>query len=307
MANRIFTRAFAAGLLALLTLTLGCNSDAEPSKLSVTSVTPRVAPVGSATEVRISGTGFRQGATVSVGVAATNVVVANSSTITAIVQGQASGTLDVVVTNPNGDTTRLAGGFTFQLQTPPTVTSVSPVAGLPSDLILVRGTGFQTGASVTIDGVHSALIRVDSNTARFDAPEHPPGTVDVVVTNPDGQTATFPQGFTYQVVTLSVSANSLTAGSPLSISWVAPSGRPSNDWIALYRPGSPHEAYGDIWWSYTNGAATGSFTVPAPAQPGQYEFRYFGNDVYLLAAKTSLVDVTGSAQRSRSLFRSPLQ
>src|SRR5262245_48880275 len=126
MTNRILTRVLAPYFLAIGILASGCDSKTSPSGLSVTSVTPRVAPVGSPTEVRISGTGFRQGATVSVGVPATNVVFVSSSAITATVQAQGPGALDVVVTNPNGDTTRLAAGFTFQMQTPPTVTSVSP-------------------------------------------------------------------------------------------------------------------------------------------------------------------------------------
>jgi hypothetical protein len=167
------------------------------------------------------------------------------------------------------------------------------------------GTGFNTGASVTVDGAPANFVRIESSTAiRFQAPEHPPGSVDVMVTNPDGQTASLPQAFSYQSVTLSLGANTVTTGSPLSVSWVAPIGRPAEDWLAIYKQGSAHEAYNDFWWRYTDGAATGTFTIPAPAQPGLYEFRYFANDGYVMSAKSSLIDVTTAAPASRAILSS---
>jgi len=310
MVNRVFTRVFAPGLVALAALTSGCDSKTTPTKLSVSSVVPSVAPVGSSIDVRILGTGFRAGAAVSVGVAATNVVVVSAVMITATVPGQGAGPLDVVVTNPGGESSKLTGGLTFMASAPPpppipfSVTSLTPKAGLAGDGGLLVGTGFNAGASVAVDGVSAAFVRVESSTLiRFQLPEHPPGTVDVLITNPDGQTAGLPQGFSYQSVTLSASANSVTAGSLLSVSWVAPSGRPTEDWIAIYKVGAAPDAYGDFWWSYTNGAATGTFTISAPAQPGSYEFRYFGNDGYLMTAKTSVVDVTTAAPALRLKLR----
>jgi hypothetical protein len=307
MASHAFTRVFALGLLALSALTLACDS-VKPSGLSVLSVSPRVAMVGTSTDVRISGTGFRAGATVSVGQPATNVAVVSSTMINATVVAQNAGILDVVVTNPNGDTTKLAAGFTFEMQVSPTVTSVVPTSGLAGDTIRVVGTGFKTGMRLTVDGLPATFAIVESITAiRFGPPEHAPGPVDVVVTNPDGQTAGLPQAFTYQLVILSVSTDTVTSGSPLSISWAAPSGRSTLDWIALYKPGSPHVAYADLWWSYTNGAATGTFTIPAPAPPGPYEFRYFANDGYDMAMKSGLINVTSTAPESRQFLRAPGQ
>lgn len=113
MASCVPTRFFALGLLALATLTLACDSSVKPSELSLVSVNPRGTLVGSSADVRISGTGFRTGAHVSVGQPATNVRVVSSTLITATVAGQDAGTLDVVVTNPNGDSIKLAAGFMF--------------------------------------------------------------------------------------------------------------------------------------------------------------------------------------------------
>ena len=79
----------------------------------------------------------------------------------------------------------------------------------------------------------------------------------------------------------------------MTVTWTAPPNSSVNDWIGLYLVGSPDSAY--LWWQYTNGTTTGSYTVPAPDQPGQYEFRYFLNDGYTLATRSNEVTVTASA------------
>jgi hypothetical protein len=56
----------------------------------------------------------------------------------------------------------------------------------------------------------------------------------------------------------------------MSVSWTAPAGR-VGDWIAVFRVGG---SYDDDWWNDTNGASSGTHTLTAPTQPGQYEFRY---------------------------------
>ena len=115
MANRIVTAC--SGLMVLAALTLGCgasNTTLTPTNLVVTSMVPSVAPAGLSVDVRILGMGFRPGATVSVGVPATNVVVESATLITATVPAQPAGPpLDVVVTNLDSQSFRLAQGLTF--------------------------------------------------------------------------------------------------------------------------------------------------------------------------------------------------
>ena len=91
--------------------------------------------------------------------------------------------------------------------------------------------------------------------------------------------------------TLSASPSTVSPGASLSVSWTAPSGRPSTDWVGLYRVGDPDGSF--LWWSYTNGTASGSRSVAAPSQTGQYEFRYFLQDGYTLAARSNPVTVEG--------------
>jgi hypothetical protein len=91
--------------------------------------------------------------------------------------------------------------------------------------------------------------------------------------------------------TLTASPTTVTAGGSLSVSWTAPSGRPTTDWIGLYRVGQPSDPYtGSVWWQYTNGTTSGTTTLSAPLGLGQYEFRYFLDNGYDVVA-TILVDV----------------
>ncbi len=80
------------------------------------SVTPNTGSHTGATPVTIVGTNFKPGATVTFGgVAATSVVVVDSSHITAVTPAVAAGAVDVVVTNPGtgGSTATGAGAFTY--------------------------------------------------------------------------------------------------------------------------------------------------------------------------------------------------
>ncbi len=64
-------------------------------------------------------------------------------------------------------------------------------------------------------------------------------------------------------------------GTTVTVNWVAPSGRPSDDWIALYKLGAQGDKY--LWYANTNGATSGTATFKAPATAGSYELRYMDN------------------------------
>jgi hypothetical protein len=114
------------------------------------------------------------------------------------------------------------------------------------------------------------------------------------VTNPGGQSGTLTGGYTYEVVILTVSSNRVAPGSQLSVSWVAPGGRSTGDWIGFFRVGSPSTTYLQGWWDYTNAARSGTFTFNAPDQPGEYEFRYLVDDGFVDAARSGPVTVVGN-------------
>ena len=66
--------------------------------------------------VEITGENFQTGATVTIGGNAASVVIFVSPTsLSAVVPAGTEGSVDVVVTNPDGKSDTLAGGFTYKL------------------------------------------------------------------------------------------------------------------------------------------------------------------------------------------------
>ena len=175
--------------------------------------------------------------------------------------------------------------------TPPaglTVTSITPSSGptVGGDFIRVFGGGFESGATVLLDGVAARVTKVTETVIDAQTLAHSSGTVDVVVLNQDGKTATLTAAYAYAVFSVTGSPSFAEPGADLTVSWAAPSGRGCSgggDWIALYRVGDPDQTgasngHSDIWYDHVCGATSGSWTLRAPAQPGRYEFRFMVGD-----------------------------
>ena len=85
----------------------------------------------------------------------------------------------------------------------PTVTGLSPGVGSTSGdtPVKIEGAGFLAGATVTIGGSRaqpSAVYPDAIPTILYvDTPAHPAGAVDVIVTNPTGQSGGLAAGYTY--------------------------------------------------------------------------------------------------------------
>lgn len=82
----------------------------------------------------------------------------------------------------------------------PTVSAISPNSGSTTGgtAVTIAGTNFQQGATVSIGGAGATSVNVASTTTiTAVTPSHAAGTVNVVVTNPDNQSATLVNGFTY--------------------------------------------------------------------------------------------------------------
>lgn len=82
----------------------------------------------------------------------------------------------------------------------PTATSVAPTSGTTAGgtAVVLTGSNFVAGATVTVGGTAATAVTVASGTTiNFTTPAHAAGAVDVVVRNPDNQSATLAGGFTY--------------------------------------------------------------------------------------------------------------
>jgi len=167
------------------------------------------------------------------------------------------------------------------------IATVSPAEGFAGQRILVSGTGFVAGATLTLGGLPAGDLSAGPASLAGTIPPNPGGPVDVVVTNPDGRSATRTGGFTYLTVSLTVSANAVRPGEPLSVSWAAPGRRAGSDWIGLFGVGVPSTTFEDGWWDYT-GSASGTMTLTAPGRAGDYEFRYLLDDGYFDVARAAV-------------------
>lgn len=176
------------------------STDPTPVVGSLTVVN---GPQSGGTALTISGSGFTSSATVSFGgTTAVDIVVVDSNTITCVTPSHAVGVVDVVVTNPTGVSGTLVGGFTYDPAPGPTIVDIAPATGSAAGgtPVTITGTGFGTPMTVTIGGqAATGIVVQDANTltALTPAMNSTTLTVDVVIANGGGQSATLVGGFTY--------------------------------------------------------------------------------------------------------------
>ncbi|MHB8647759.1 MAG: S8 family serine peptidase [Thermomicrobiales bacterium] len=168
---------------------------------TATTLAPETAVVGGpALTLAINGTNFRPGATVLWnGVSRPALSLSSTQVTTAVTATDllVAGTATVAVVNLD-TTTTLALTFTI-MAAPPQPTAVTPPTGPVAGGTTVRisGSAFQSGATVTLDGSPVTIISATSTEIVVRTPPHAIGPVNVVVSNPDGQSQTLANGFAY--------------------------------------------------------------------------------------------------------------
>jgi len=214
------TSAVAAACLTLMSFLVACGGGAGSANSSpwekaitppkLTGISPATGPTTGGTTVAITGTDIQKGATVVFGnVPAAKINSVTSTSIEAVTPVHNPGNVDVKITNPDTGTDTLLAAFAFEGSPPPiggpapTVNSVLPNSGpvVGGTVVTITGTDFQSGATVTFGQSPAAAVVFSSATQLLaTTPAHAPGTVDVIVRNPDTQSATVSGGFTYQPV-----------------------------------------------------------------------------------------------------------
>ena len=83
--------------------------------------------------------------------------------------------------------------------TDPAVTGISPSSGSAAGgtPVTLTGKNFVAGATVSFGGAAAVVTTVNATTIAAKTPAHKQGAVNIVVTNPDGQSGTFASGFIY--------------------------------------------------------------------------------------------------------------
>ena len=165
---------------------------------TVESITPGQGPTAGGTAVKVKGTGFLEGATVTVGGAATSVVVVSESEITAKTAAHAAGEAEATVTDAGGTS---AGGPKYTYVAVPSVESVSPIQGPTAGgaAVTIKGKGFVGPATVKIGGVATSVVVVSETEITAKTAAHAAGEAEVVVSDAGGASAGGP-GYDYVAV-----------------------------------------------------------------------------------------------------------
>ena len=210
-------------VLLLLGAALSQSGHAQGQAPEILSLDPDRGRPGSTLNVAIGGTGFVQGATADFGAGVTtNSAVVSAPdgigplashilTVNITIAGNATpGARNVLVTNPDGQNDTASGGFTVEALSQPTISGVSPGSGKQGGTlsVIISGRGFIPGATADYGPgirVNSAVVQAPSGVGPLAdhilatnitiASDAAVTARDVMVTNPDGGSATLAQTF----------------------------------------------------------------------------------------------------------------
>lgn len=207
--------------------------------LTIANITPDTGLIGQANPVTISGTNFDLATTATIGgLPCTAPIEDNGITLQCSVTSANTGTYDITVVNSLGQTATLAGGYSV-LDTP-AFSQTNPVAPnfavINTNAIIriqgqrfVIGSGVSDSATVTIGGTNCSIDIGQSSATQIvctiAATHSAVQAANVVVTNPDGQSATLTNGFNFTLPPpviagtnpVQPSSGSATATTPVTI------------------------------------------------------------------------------------------
>jgi hypothetical protein len=168
----------------------------------VTSIDPTSGPAAGGTAVTVVGFDFQRDATLTVGgIPATDVEVVDSSTITATAPASdLAYPVDVVVTNPDGQSGTLDNAYVFEQPQEQAITAVIPDTGSTQggEAVIIKGRDFADDAVVAFNGRPAQeVVVLAPDTIRVVIPASAPGPASVNVRNPGEDLQTLRGGFTY--------------------------------------------------------------------------------------------------------------
>ena len=188
-----------------VTITSSGNSPA------ITGISPKRGATDATVSVTVTGNYFQSGATVKLKragyplIQATGVTVSSATNINCIFKltGVEKGGYNVIVTNPDGQSDELVGGFTVG-ESAPLITSITPVTGIYNETVplIITGQYFADPAKVEVSkGSDLKICQITSNAAtkilcNLEILSGPSGEWNVTVINiADAQSATWNHPF----------------------------------------------------------------------------------------------------------------
>ncbi len=195
---------------------------------TLAKVLPPKALSSGGTPLVIEGSALGQGALLFIGWIPVQAEWIDATTLNALSPPLPPGAVDVAVTNPDGQSALLAASLQIGAKagTAPALVSRSPAAGTTAggQTVTLAGANLDKGAVLIWGGEHVPQLTVESaTTATVVTPKHAAGAVDITLINPDGQSATLPNGFVYMfdvpaVYTVEPKAGLLAGGNTLALS-----------------------------------------------------------------------------------------
>ena len=180
------------------------------SSAAISSISPTSGGVNGGVLLTINGNGFATSTSdiqVSIGSSACSIVQTTPGQVQCLVPAQgsnpSSAALRVV---SNGVVFPSSQSFTYSSGATPTITSVSPTAGVSGQALTIFGSNFVTGqTSVTIGGTACAIVSVSSSSISCTVGAGPAGNQPVVVSVATAGTSNTNVQFRYNLVVTSAS------------------------------------------------------------------------------------------------------
>lgn len=200
------------------------ESGPSPSTLRVR---PNTGPAGGGTALIIEGSGFKSGALVYLDWKSVTPLRIEDSYITLVTPSVSVGTVDVAVTNPDGQSDILAKAFAAydEPKIGPNIETIRPIAGPVEGgtTVTLEGTLFAADSILIFDGRPTDFTFESPERITFVTPAGQPGNAFVSVTNVNGKSTIWPEGFLYyfeppNVHTVSPRRGGLGGGTVISIS-----------------------------------------------------------------------------------------
>jgi hypothetical protein len=174
----------------------------EPKPPVLNFVTPPRGSSAGGTKVTLGGQNYRPGVKVFFDGIDTNAELVNELTLALMTPPHDIGLVDIRITNSDGMTTLFPKAFEYTIPPPPgpSIQFASPDRGPTTGGTSVRisGGGFQRGARAFLGSRELPTTFVDVNFLMVTTPLRNPGPVNILVVNPDGQTAELADAFTYE-------------------------------------------------------------------------------------------------------------
>ena len=190
-----------------------------PAGPRIASLSPARVPRGREQWALLTGEGFAEGCSVRVAGAPVPVKWASAQRVEVSLPAlDRVGWIDVEVSNPDQQSHRLEAAY--ELLGPPRLSTVQPRQGSNAggEVLTLTGLGFERGCEVSVGSFPARTTWESETTVRAVAPARALAeAVDVVLTNPDGQSASIECAFTYvarraPVITGMVPATGPTTG-----------------------------------------------------------------------------------------------